>query len=249
MVKNRYRIIFVMILLLAWETVVKLKLFSVIAMPSLITIVQAFFSDINHILIAVSNSFLVIGEGFIISAVLALILVVMSRQPILNDLIEFLITIFHPLPGVALLPLILLWVGAGRETILVIVVHAILWPLLINVKQEVERIHQEYGQLIHVFSIPRSQRWFKIYMPGSLPGIISGSKIGWSRGWRGFISAEMIFSVVGKSNGIGWLIAEKRYSSDTPGLFAGILAIILCSLIIERYVFNTIENKTIRKWA
>ncbi|MBI9014935.1 MAG: ABC transporter permease subunit [Clostridiales bacterium] len=249
MVKNRYRIIFVMILLIVWETVVKLELFSVIAMPSLMTIIKAFIFDIDDILVAVLNSFLVIGEGFVISAVLALILVVMSRHPILNDLIEFLITIFHPLPGVALLPLILLWVGAGRGTILVIVVHAILWPLLINVKQEVQRIHHDYGQLIHVFSIPRSQRWLRIYMPGSLPGIISGSKIGWSRGWRGFISAEMIFSIVGKSNGVGWLIAEKRYSSDTPGLFAGILAIILCSLVVERYVFNTIEKKTIKKWA
>ena len=88
-----------------------------------------------------------------------------------------------------------------------------------------------------------------IYLPASLPSILSGLKVGWARAWRALISAEMIFGVSGAVGGLGWFIYVKRYQMDTAGTFAALVVIMIIGILIEHLLFNSLEKHTIRKWG
>lgn len=82
---------------------------------------------------------------------------------------------------------------------LVHLIHAALWPMIINLDLEIVRIKKQYTKVIMAYNISFKDKVIKIYGLGSLPAVISAMRIGWSRAWRAFISAEMILVLsVGK---------------------------------------------------
>lgn len=68
-------------------------------------------------------------------------------------------------------------------------------------------------------------------------------KIGWSRAWRAVISAEMIFGTIGSGGGLGWFIYNKRIFMDTPGMYGGVIILMLIGLIVENLFFRTVERR------
>jgi len=236
------KFVLVVLIFLGWEALCMIK-----KLPHTIEIISAFISEWDYILISIWHSLSMIAMGFIIILVLSFLLVLLSQKKIFDDWLNLLITICHPIPGVALLPVIWMTIGPRQEAILIIVIHAMIWPFLINVKQATDEVQRTYRDIISLFDITFYNR-IKLFIKGVMPSVISGAKIAWSRGWRAFISAEMIFSVVGESTGIGWYIFEKRIWGPPAGVFAGIIAIIVISLLIEKYVFHYFESITIKKW-
>lgn len=89
----------------------------------------------------------------------------------------------------------------------------------------------------------------EIRLKASLAYLISGLKIGWARGWRAFISAEMVFGAVGKHGGIGWYILTQRTFMNTAGLFAGMILVIVIGIVVEDVVFAGLERRTLEKWG
>ncbi len=61
----------------------------------------------------------------------------------------------------------------------------------------------------------------------------TGVHIGWARGWRGLISAEMIFGSISQIGGLGWYMYQRRAFMDTAGMYAGIIFVMLIGLIVE----------------
>jgi len=88
-----------------------------------------------------------------------------------------------------------------------------------------------------------------VYIPASVPSILTGFKMGWSRAWRALISAEMVFGATGAVGGLGWDIYTKRSYLDMPGMFASLLVIMAVGVIVEDIIFKRIEKGTIKKWG
>ena len=240
---KKHKVLFVILMMVLWEGMTMSG-----KLPSSIEILTTFTSDLPAIGLAVFNSMLVIIKAILISITASAVMILVGKNEKVDDCISMLVTVCHPIPGVALLPLIFMWIGPGPQAILIIVTHAVLWPLYINIKASYKQIYSDYTFLLKVFRVKRLKKITKVYIPGMMPGILTGLKIGWSRGWRGFISAEMIFSVIGESTGIGWYIFMYRIFGNMAGVFAGIVAVILISLIVEKVIFEQIEKKTIERW-
>jgi NitT/TauT family transport system permease protein len=73
--------------------------------------------------------------------------------------------------------------------------------------------------------------------------------MGWVRAWRGLIAIEMIFGTTGSGAGIGWYIFMKRTNLNYAGMFAALIVIILIGIVMEYFVFQVIERKTVVKWG
>jgi NitT/TauT family transport system permease protein len=175
-----------------------------------------------------------------ISAVLALLLSFMGlKSYYIRYSTELMNTIASPIPGIAILPIVMLWLGVSREAMMLIMIHAMIWPLWMNTALALERIIKRYERMIKAFRIPLKTRVRHIYMEGILPDLIVGLEIAWSRGWRALLSIEMIFGIVGSHSGLGWLIYERRMYMDTAGMFAGLIAIALCGITFESIVFKS----------
>ncbi len=242
----------ILIMLAVWETSARFSGVSPILLPSIADISSAFAAGITsgRLLASTGNSLLLIALGIAAGTILALILVVpafFSRH--LSDLTDVLTSIGHPIPGIALLPLVILWFGTGQAAIVFIILHSVIWPMVINIRTGFREVPQHYLYIGRNYELKRSGMLFYILLPASLPFGISGLKIAWARAWRAVISAEMVFGALGGRGGLGWYMYNKRVFMDTPGMFAGILMLIIIGMLFENLFFTTLERRTLRKWG
>ncbi|MGB7604700.1 MAG: ABC transporter permease subunit [Lutisporaceae bacterium] len=246
------KLVWILILLVVWQAVTVSGIVSPLIFPSLGMIFKAMVSSImaGELLQQTVFSIIIIFEGLIIGALLALIFAIASRtSETLNSLVETLITLAHPLPGIALLPIIILWLGTGRSSIIFIIVHSVLWPLLLNLITGFKTTPKVYSDVGRNIGLKGLMLFKDIYIPASLPYLLSGFKIAWARAWRALISAEMVFGAVGGKGGLGWYIFKQRVFMDTAGMFAALFLIMLIGILVEEVFFNKVEALTIRRWG
>lgn len=233
--------IFTAMLCVAWESVASLDYFPKALFPSLKAIFTRWLQMLlnEHLLEKVAYSIIVVAISMLIALSLSVFLVSLFRPfPFVKHSCDLLSTIASPLPGVAILPLVILWFGIGQGSMLFILVHAMFWPLLNTLDLSLVRLHSTYHRFMNVYRINKKTRLIHIYIPGIKNDLLLGLSIAWGRGWRALISAEMIFGLSGHYSGLGWLIYERRMYMDTAGLYASIFTVALVGLVMEGTVFK-----------
>ena len=250
----RKRLLFIGILVLVWELAARSGIFpkAKILFPSLAEILKVLveITVSGKLWGLMGYSFYLILVGLIIGLGLALMLSVLAiTSKAFDSFVDTAVTMMHPLPGIALLPLAVLWFGTGQKPIIFIIVHAILWPMILNILtgfRSIPAIYREVGQNI---GLSGSRLVWSIMVPASFPYLLTGLKIGWARAWRALIAAEMIFGTAGTQGGIGWYIFQQRYFLNTSGVYAALIVIMIIGILIEDLLFGLIERKTIKKWG
>lgn len=246
------RSFWVLILLLVWELSVKVFNVSPMLFPP---VEQVFFTLLESIttgnlLYQAVYSLGIIIVGIAVATLLAVVLAFLSvRWAVIGSFIDTLTSILHPLPGLALLPLIIMWFGTGSGAVLVILIHAALWPMLLNLVAGFSSVPQIYIDCARSLSMSKSQIILQIMIKSAAGYLISGVKIGFARAWRALISAEMVFGAIGLKGGIGWYILQQRTFMNTAGLFAGIIVVIILGIAVEDGFFAVLEKHTVRKWG
>ncbi len=187
--------------------------------------------------------------GYVIGGFLALILTIFAISTRFGAyLLELLTAVFNPLPPIALLPLALLWFGLGYGSIVFVIVHAVLWPIAINIYSGFLGVSNTLRMVSKNYELSTISYIFKIAIPAALPSIITGLKVGWAFSWRSLIAAELVFGVSSGNGGIGWFIYEKKNQLDINLVFAGLLTIIFIGIITD-LIFQFLEKKTVVKWG
>lgn len=246
------KLIWIVLLMAGWQGIAMSGSFSPLIFPGLDMIFRSLVDSLvnGELVRETAYSIIIILEGLIMGVLLAAVLSIASISSIwLRSLIEALTTLAHPLPGMALLPIIILWLGTGRTSIVFIIVHSVVWPLLLNLTAGFKATPRIYSETARNFGVKGMRLFSDIYIPSSLPFLISGLRIAWARAWRALISAEMIFGAVGGQGGLGWYVFKRRVFMDTAGMFSGLLVILLIGILIEEIAFEGLEAATIRKWG
>ncbi len=232
---------------LIWELTVRSGMVSRLILPSSLDILKAFAADLvqGTLLVRIGISLAMVLAGLMIGCVIASILAVAAYySPFLAGGIDTMTAIAHPLPGIALLPLVILWFGTGTLSVICIIVHSVTWPMVINMRSGFRAVHRNYIDVGQNYGFGRWGIMRYIIMPGSWSYIFAGIRIAWARSWRAVISAEMVFGVIGVYGGLGWYIFNKRVFMDTPGMYAGILVLIIIGLLIEDGFFEIVERRS-----
>ena len=238
--------------LLLWEIIRITGSFSPLIFPSLSDIFSSLTKSISsgEIVSQLLFSLFLITVSLTAGTAIAFILVLGSHiSGILDSFLKSLVSFFHPLPGIAILPVVILWTGTGVKSVLIIVIHSVLWPMVTNLHTGYSSIPENYNLFRKNYRMNHIQMFKDITLPHSLPYILAGLKISFARSWRALISAEMIFGAAGGKGGIGWYIFSKRVFMDTPGIYAGLIVIIITGLLIEETIFSFIEKHTVIKWG
>lgn len=221
-------------------------------MPSSVKIVEALWQGLlrgslpGQLLLSLGY----IGAALGLASFTSVVLVAVTRLlPILKGPLTSVTSLLHPLPGVALLPVVILWAGVGPVATLTVVVHSVLWPLVTNLLSGVESVPEVHRLVGRNLGFSRRRLFFLIELPGSMPAILTGGRVAWSRGWRAFISAEMIFGAVAGDGGLGWYLFNRRVFMDSSGLFAGLLLVMLVGTLVENALFSAVERRTVLRWG
>ncbi len=250
--KWKERLGWIVLFLILWEGSVKLFHVSPLLFPPLEDVAVTFCRGIvaGDLIWQSVYSVGMIAAALVVSAVLAVFMALLATcSRILDSLIDTLTALAHPLPGLALLPLIIMWFGTGSGAVMAIVVHSALWPVLVNLTSGFKAMPAVYEDIGRSLSMSAASITLEIRLKASLAYFISGLKIGWARGWRAFISAEMVFGAAGSKGGIGWYILTQRTFMNTAGLFAGIILVIMIGLLVEDVLFASLEKHTLEKWG
>ncbi|HEY7449068.1 MAG TPA: ABC transporter permease subunit [Vicinamibacterales bacterium] len=189
-------------------------------------------------------------KGYLLGLLLAGLLTALASASRLGaDLLEILTSMFNPLPSIALLPLALIWFGLGDGSVIFVLVHAVLWAVALNTFAGFRAVSPTLRMVGQNYGLSGAAYVMRILVPGAFPSILAGLKIGWAFAWRTLIAAELVFGVSSGSGGLGWYIFERKNQLLIPDVFAGLLTVILFGLFVEHVIFQSIENRTVRRWG
>ena len=190
---------------------------------------------------------LLIGVG--LGAGIALLFtVVATLTKIGEDVLSLLTAIMNPLPGVAMLPLAMLWFGLSINAVLFTIANATIWPIAINLTSGFKTANPTILAVGRNIGLSPVRLVSDVLAPAALPNAITGLKTAWAFGWRTLIAAELVFGVVGGEGGLGNYINNAKLYLFTPEMFAALVTIALLGVVFE-FAFSLLEQRTIVRWG
>jgi NitT/TauT family transport system permease protein len=185
--------------------------------------------------------------GFAIAAALGVLVgILMGRYRRAEDLLLPLVSIGAPIPGLAYAPLFLLWFGLGDTGSIVLVAFVSMFPVIINSWTGVKAVKEIWLRAAQTMGADERRLFRYVILPGALPYILTGCRLGLAQAWRILVAVEMLAAVPW---GLGWLIFGAREFLNTDAMLAGIAVIAVIGLALEKLVFQRLERYTVVRWG
>jgi sulfonate transport system permease protein len=207
-----------------WEALCRANLIRVIALPAPSTVAVTLWGlcASGQLFVHIGASLLRVLEGFAGAAVLGLVLgVAVGISATFARITDLIIQILRPIPPIAWIPLAILWFGIGEMSKVYIIFLGAFFPIIIGV---IEGIRQTDNRYVEVAAVLEASRWKlvrKVVLPGSLPTIITGLRIGLGNAWVCLVAAELIAA----ERGVGYIIVDGREMSRPDLVIAGMISI------------------------
>ncbi|WKC22551.1 ABC transporter permease [Rhizobium sp. SSA_523] len=239
------------LLAVGWEMAARFSA-QPILFPSFLETARAFTEALmrENLLSASWTSLAVLIKGYVIAIAGAFVFVSLAMASrFVRELLQTLISMFNPLPAIALLPVAMLWFGLGETSLLVVLVHAVLWPFALATLSGFDSVPETQRLVGRNYGLRGPAFVLRILIPAALPSILYGLKIAWAFAWRTLIAAELVFGVSSSSGGLGWFIFRNRNELFTDKVFAGLAMVIIIGLLVEGILFRLVETVTVRRWG
>jgi ABC-type nitrate/sulfonate/bicarbonate transport system permease component len=146
-------------------------------------------------------------------------------------------------PMAALIPLLIMSLGIGMASRIVLVFVFSVPVIIVNTRAGVRQVEANLIEMAHSYGATERQVWRKILLPGSLPAVMTGVRLGLGRAVTGMVVVELLFVAVG----IGNLITGFRGSFDPDLLYAVVILVVIEALILISIV-RAVEHR-IAPWA
>ena len=234
---------------LMWEITAHLGVFPRRLFPPLEEIAAAFVrltaSGIlpHHVL----DTLVRLTAGFALAAVVGVAIgFAMGRSRRAEDIFLPLVSICAPIPGIAYAPLFLLWFGLGNKTTVLLVGFVSAFPIIFNTWTGVKAVKEIWVRSAQAMGADSRRLFRHVILPGSLPYILTGLRLGLAQAWRILVGVEMLAAVPW---GLGWMIFGAREFLNTDVMLAGVVVIGAIGLALEKLVFQRLENYTVVRWG
>jgi ABC-type nitrate/sulfonate/bicarbonate transport system permease component len=148
------------------------------------------------------------------------------------------ISALFPIPKIALLPLLILWLGIGEEPKIATIALGVFFSTAISVYSGVDAVPRNLIRMAQSFNVPFSTIVRRVIWPGALPSILAGFRITASVALLLVVSAEMI----GAEYGIGAFVLQAGNLMQTDQLLAGVVILSVFGLAVGRLI-NWLETR------
>jgi NitT/TauT family transport system permease protein/taurine transport system permease protein len=222
--------------------------FSPQVLVSPLTVWQAFVHLVTYGVMAeyASTSLRMIGFAAMLSMVIGVpIGFAIGVNRYAAHALEGFLRFLQGISGIAWLPLAIIWFGFTHTTTLVIVIYTLIVPIIFNTMIGVRAIPESYMLALRSLGASRLRMVKDVYLPGALPSIVVGLRLGMGYGWRALIAAEMLV----RKGGLGDLIFGARTFGQIDRIITGMIVIGCLYVIVDRLIVQPIENLTIARWG
>lgn len=183
--------------------------------------------------------------GFGLAAAVAVPLgMLVGRVTVVGDLLDPLIKVLYPIPGIAWIPIAILWFGLGNQAIVFIVFAGCFFPILFNTSDGARSINPLLTDTARCFGARGPKLFLRFILPATTPSIITGLRIGVGESWRQVVAGEIVAGQLG----IGFLLNEARFYFRADDLLAAMLVISVVGFCMEKLIVGTLERRTVEKW-
>lgn len=232
-----------------WELVARLGIFPKRLFPTLEEVAETFVRLTaegilpHHVIETVMR----LVAGFALAALVGIgIGVMMGRSRRAEDIFLPLVSICAPIPGIAYAPLFLLWFGLGDFSTILLVGFVSAFPIIFNTWTGVKAVKEIWVRAAHSMGADDRRLFRKVILPGALPYMLTGLRLGLAQAWRILVGVEILAAVPW---GLGWMIFGAREFLNTDVMLAGIVAIGIIGFILEKFVFERLEQYTVVRWG
>jgi NitT/TauT family transport system permease protein len=214
-------------LLMAWHLLVSGLRIPAYLIPGPLAVLKAFVVDWKIITTQTGFTLSAAALGLTVSTIFASIIAVtfsMSRSFAQASLL--LVIAFRSAPVAAVAPIIMLFLGRGIRTSMVVVTIVSFFPLLVNLMRGLRSTDSNAAELLHVYGASRWQQIRYVRLPFALPFLFTGLRIAGANAILGAMLSEWITG----SKGLGNLILEASELRETELLWAAVLTSVVMAL-------------------
>lgn len=182
--------------------------------------------------------------GYLIGAGLALMLGALAGWfrwwgYILNPIIDAL----RPIPALAYIPLVIVWIGIGEPSRIIIIVLAVFKPCVVNARAGMQEVAQIYVDAARTLGASKWRVFTTVAIPSAIPYFIAGMRTGVSTGFLALVAAELIAA----PSGLGFMIQNAGQYFRTDVTIVGIIVIGLLGALLDQMASRV--GKSLTRWS
>jgi NitT/TauT family transport system permease protein len=231
--------------LIAWEAVVRLTGLPAFILPAPARVGARFLEVLRdgsllwHIAATLSETLAGLGLGLAAAVVLGYLI---SKSPALERALTPYLVASQAVPVVAIAPLLVIWLGPGVLSKILICALIVFFPILVNTLVGLRSVAPELRDLIRSLNATRWQTFLKLEVPAALPVLLGGLKIGATLAVIGAVVGEF----VGADRGLGYLVNVGRGAYDTALVFVAVAT--LAALALGLYGIVSLLERVLLAW-
>ncbi|HAF08654.1 MAG TPA: hypothetical protein DCK98_01030 [Chloroflexi bacterium] len=231
----------VMFVLTVWQLVANARIYSVLFLPGPWDVAQAMVKLFQQgdiwLDMATSGQELAIGYGMaiILGLVIGLLMGWYTRfQYAMDPIVNF----FYSTPRIALLPLFIIWFGIDIQSKIAVIFLGALFPIIINTMAGVRNTEAALLGVARSFGASDALIFRRVVLPGSVPFILTGFRLGVGHALTGVVVGELIAA----RHGVGQLIAIAGQTFQTPKMLAAVILIAGTGMVLTT-ILQRMENR------
>lgn len=231
--------------LLVWHLITRYSGIPNFILPSPLSVWTRFVRAISDgsLLYHTSVTLIEILLGLLVGVMFATIVgYLLAKSRSLERVLSPYLVASQAIPVVAIAPLLVIWLGEGILSKVVICALIVFFPVLVNTIVGVRAVPTALYDLMNSLHATRAQILWKVEVPASLPVFLGGLRIGATLSVIGAIVGEL----VGAEEGLGFLLQLGDFQYDTPIVFVAVFTLIALALIL--YSVVTLLEKRFLKW-
>lgn len=244
---RKWSILSVVVVLITWVTVCELEVVPPLFWPSPLAVLEKFFEIamegyrghtlLGHFLI----SFYRVMAGFLLGTILGTLLgISMGLSSIMRGLFDPIIELYRPVPPLAYIPIIIIWMGIGDAGKIMLLFLATFAIMVINARSGVKSVTVEKIHAAYSLGANRWQVLRYVILVNALPEIFTGMRVSMGVCWATLVAAEMVAATAG----LGWMVLNAARYLRTDIVIMGVIVMGFIGYGFD-LIMRIIENKLI----
>jgi NitT/TauT family transport system permease protein len=182
--------------------------------------------------------------GFLLAIAGGMLLgLAIGASPFIYSGLYPLLIAFNAVPKVAIVPILMIWVGIGALPAIITAFVISFFPIVVNVATGLATIEPEMRDVLRSLGATQSEILVKVGIPRSMPYLFASLKVAITLAFIGSVISE----TVGGNRGIGFLMLSASARNDAPTTFAGLFAIAIMGVMM--YAVCAFVEKRMTRWA
>ena len=216
-----------------WEVVLGLRELATVGLPRGYDLLHHTWMSLYRVIL-----------GFTLAAILGVSFgIAMGWSGIFYRAVNPILNLIRPIPPLAWIPIAILWFGIGIKSAVFLIFLGAFFPILLDTISGVKSVPPIYIEATRTLGARRADLLLKVIVPGAMPSIMTGMRVGLGIGWMTLVAAE--FTGVKSGLGLGYMIMTARDIQRVDELVAGMVVIGLVGVGMDK-ILRMVEARLLR---